>query len=93
MTDILIDLPGLKRSIETLFAWLQLDEEGNEGVAAFCADNQWYPMIGADWERVRSLRPMAERIARLTGRPMRLVRFRVREEVETLGIEVERSAP
>lgn len=44
-------------------------------------------MIGADEKRVEQWRPMAQEIANTTGQPVRLVRFNVREDSETIEPE------
>lgn len=62
--------------IETIVAFTQIDEIDEEGIIAFLgADGMWLPMIGADEARIRSLYPQAEETARLTGRPVRMLRF------------------
>jgi hypothetical protein len=38
------------------------------------------PMIGADGERIKSPRPYAQRVRRMTGYPIQLVRFTQRDE-------------
>ena len=63
--------------IDDIWAFVATDEAGNEGICAFY-DNEhatWLPMIGADEDRVESLRPTAEAIAEKTGRKVKLVRF------------------
>ena len=55
--------------ITRLYAFIAIDpEDGDEGVLGFLSpDGQWMPMIGADMERVASLKPMAEEISKATG--------------------------
>jgi hypothetical protein len=45
------------------------------------------PMVGADMDRVEYLRPLAQNVADDTGRPVQLVRFTNREEMELLRPE------
>lgn len=45
----------------------------------------WLPLVGADEERVKSLRPVAERIARTTEKRVVLARFKEREDLEVIG--------
>ena len=69
--------------IDTTFAFVVVDVDGTEGVPAIIApDGTVWPMIGADEERIDSLRPMAVDAARILGRPIELVRFTNREHVE-----------
>ncbi len=62
-------------------------EEGpdDEGVVAFSGpDGQWYPMVGADDARVMHLMPEAKKIAKLTGRRIRVLKFTTRQEMEVI---------
>ena len=43
-----------------------------------------YPLVGADMARIKSYRRHAELIHRMTGYPVRLVRFAHREDIEVL---------
>lgn len=75
--------PGLKMRIDTLTAFLSIDENGLEGVIAFRAlDGTMCPMIGADGPRIESMKPLAEKIAAANGCTVRLARFGVREDLE-----------
>ncbi len=78
-----VDLPSLGYRIDRLFAYLTTGADG-EGVAAVTIDRTLMPLIGADADRVMALRPYAEEIARRSGRPVRLVRFDTRTEIEVL---------
>jgi len=77
--------PGFR--IRTLTAFIAVDEEDNsEGVVA-CTNpvtGMTEPLIGADDARIMQYRPLAERFVKATGTPITLVRFTVREDVETL---------
>lgn len=54
--------------IDELFAFISVDENGNEGIMAASAPNgMWHPLIGADTARVDSLRPVADEITARTG--------------------------
>jgi hypothetical protein len=74
--------------ITTLHAFISEDENGEEGVVS--AQMQmpngltWVPMIMADEKRIQSLRPIAEKAARTQKKKIKLVRFSVREDLETL---------
>jgi len=71
--------------IEELFAFIVLEREGEEGVPAFASGNMLFPLMGSDWTRVESLRPIAQRIARASGKPVTLCKFSVREDVEVIA--------
>lgn len=69
--------------IDELYAFVAEDTEG-EGLTGFRnpQTGEWMPMVAADAARVESLRDMARSIAIFSKKPVRLVRFSVREEVE-----------
>jgi len=45
----------------------------------------WMPLVGADMDRVESLKPLAVGVARLTGKRIVLARFGVREDLEEIA--------
>lgn len=45
---------------------------------------QWMPFVGADMQRVEQLKPMAAQVARAVGKPVKVLRFSVREEIEVI---------
>jgi hypothetical protein len=73
--------------IDCIWAFLSVDEEdGNEGVCATMLPNgSMMPLIAADEKRLQSLWPEARRIAQMTGRRCRLVKFHTREVIEEFG--------
>lgn len=72
--------------ITELFAFIFADrDENDEGVAAFLSGSEWLPMVGADMKRIEAFRPVADTIARQTGKNYKIVRFRAIEEVELEG--------
>jgi hypothetical protein len=70
--------------ISEVWAYIVLDDDGTEGIPAFASPMGPMPMVGADEERMRSLRGIAEGIARDMGKQVTLCRFSVREEIEKL---------
>lgn len=57
----------------------------DEGVIAMLGPkNLMIPLVGSDLTRVESLRPHAMEIAKRLGKPVKLVHFTTRVEVETL---------
>lgn len=72
-------------SVDELWAYLFTSPEDNvEGIAAVHGTDGWTPMVGADEERMRMLRPAAEALARFLSLEVKLVRFSHREDVETI---------
>ena len=72
--------------IEKLYAFIAEDAgPDDEGITAFLSgDDRWLPMVGADQARVASLRRVAQNIATLTRKPVRLLEFSVRTELEVI---------
>jgi hypothetical protein len=81
-TIIDIGKPDLPK-IEMMYAYIASDA-GSEGICGFHGPNGWMPMVGADMKRAESLRPMAEKIAKATGRTITLARFHLREHLEVI---------
>jgi hypothetical protein len=53
-------------------------------VVASRIGGEWMPLVGADRARVDSMRPLAQQVADISGCKITLLRFSVREELETL---------
>lgn len=72
--------------IERMYAFVAVDPVDNtEGVVSFQGSFGSMPMVGADMEMVRMLRPMAQQIAEEMEIDVTLCLFTTREEVEVLG--------
>jgi len=71
--------------IKEIFAFVAEDSgPDDEGITAMQVGHTWIPMVGADMARVDSLRPLVSKIARRTGKPVKLLRFSQREELEVI---------
>jgi len=71
--------------IDAIFAFISVDEgPEDEGIVAARMGNMWMPLVGADMDRIDSLRPLAVEVARLTGKKIVLAKFSVREDLEEL---------
>lgn len=70
--------------IDSMWAFTVVDDDGTEGVVAVQAAGSMMPLVGADLARVRSLRPLAQRLASDLGKPVSLVHFSTRTVQETL---------
>jgi hypothetical protein len=69
---------------EELFAYLVSDDDDEAGVAFWrTAGGETAPMIAPDRQAARSLEPIARRLAEMMDRPLTLVRFSRRQDVET----------
>jgi hypothetical protein len=86
--DDRLDKPGAPGyRLTTLTAYVAVDpKDDSEGIVGGTVPGLGTtPLIGADDARVMQLRPIAEKTARLTGRPVKLVRFTGREDIETIN--------
>ena len=71
--------------IDSLYAFVAEDTGADdEGIVGAKTTEGWMPLVGADMARVESLRPLAEDIARQTGKTIRLLHFETRREVEII---------
>lgn len=76
--------------IKEVYAFVVLDDkDDSEGIPAFSAPHpndpkseMFMPMVGADYDRMMSLLPMARTMVAQTGKKMRLVKF---THIEELG--------
>ncbi len=66
-----------------LFVNDDVDHE-EEGILAFLdrATNAWMPMVVTTRERARLMLPTAQTLARAAGRPLRILRFSARVELD-----------
>ena len=73
--------------IEELFAYITHEpgDPDDEGVTAMVVPGIGSaPMVGADEARMMSLKPIAQKMATLTGQTIRLVKFSIKTELETI---------
>lgn len=71
--------------IDQLYAFVMVDEEYNiEGILGYKRDSVALSMVGADLEKVEQLRPLAKQIANTYGKPVKLLLFSERKEVEII---------
>jgi hypothetical protein len=76
--------PRIGQTIDALYAWVTTEPDGGEGVLSMQVGETHHPLIGADMDRVKSLGDFAELSHRMTGYPVRLVRFSRRDDLEIL---------
>ena len=71
--------------VHAIFAYLSIDEDGNEGVLAGPVGNiACMPLVGADMTRMEALRPLAFQIAKRFGIQVRLCCFTNKSVLETI---------
>ena len=85
-TDALVadfNTPNYIGRINNIWAFLSTDDDG-EGVCAAPIGNGMLtmPLIAADKARLESLKPIAQKLANLFNKPVRLAKFTTREDVE-----------
>lgn len=66
-------------SIDTLYAFVNKDKDGNEGILGVKTADGWMPLIGADMDRVNSLKPIADETSKSAGVDYEIRTF-IREE-------------
>lgn len=78
--------PNTLPRIDKIWAFLSVDEAGNEGVCAgpLAGPFSLVPFIAADEARLKSLEPFVVAIAIATGMKIKLVEFSSRTEVRTI---------
>lgn len=74
--------PQTGQKIEKLYAWIATEKDEGEGIISMRVGNTQYPMVGADVERMESLRTYARRVEAASGCPVNLVCFSTREVLE-----------
>ncbi len=74
----------MPKTIDALYVWVATEPNGDEGVVAASIGEMMMPLVGADIDRVKSLRRFAEMARRESGYPIHLVRFFGREDLEEL---------
>lgn len=76
--------PGRGQAIGALYAWIATEPDGGEGLCSAQIGDTHMPLIGADMDRIKSMRPAAEAVRRASGYQVRLVRYGRREDLEVL---------
>ena len=69
--------------ITEMYAFVAEDSgPDDEGIVGMGTGLGWMPMVGADMDRVNSLRPIAKGIAKATGKRIKLLHFTKQEVIE-----------
>lgn len=69
-----------------MFAFISFTEDDpeDEGVIGWKFGDTWIPLVGADMARIDSLRPVAKKIAEISGKKIVLSKFSKREDLEEI---------
>ena len=79
-----IHSPKNEQPITVIHAVVQVDEDGNEGIAGIGeAGVMMLPLVVGYPRLVPMLREAAKKVAKQTGKKLQLVRFTVREDLES----------
>jgi hypothetical protein len=70
--------------VTELWAYVIEDPDGNEGVPAVLINGLWYPLMGADRDRMTMLEPRARELAHNHGKRLELRRFTKVEAVAVI---------
>ena len=81
---------NMTNKIDKMFAFVA-EEDGVEGICGVQLPSQthpgsveWMPLCGSTMTVMESLKPIARQIAAQTGKPIKLVIFSERQELETI---------
>ena len=70
--------------ITELYAFIAEEGPEDEGIVAMTVGDMLMPMVGTDMDRVESLRPIAENIARIYSQKIILAKFTIRTDLEEI---------
>lgn len=78
-------MPANSMVIEKIYAYVSIDNDGNEGIPAIKIGNDILPLVGADLDRMKSFKEYIFKLVESTGRSARLVEFSHRKIIEEIG--------
>lgn len=85
MTKVYLNHHNELNHIDEIFVFVSSDETG-EGIIGQTIEMMgspvFMPFVCADQARVKSLKPLAKKIANETGKKIKLIRLSVREDIE-----------
>lgn len=70
--------------IDSIYAYTVIDRDGTEGIISWSSPVGQMPLVGADRERMASLRPIAQQVATQMGLPVSMAHFSQRTVLEVL---------
>lgn len=70
--------------IEELYAFISYDKDDptDEGIIGMTMGGGWMPFFGADMKRVDSLRVHADLVSKISGKPYRILHFKLVGEIK-----------
>ena len=81
--NTIIHEPNNYMKIEEVYCYVSVDEKGNEGIVAqtmeLAGSTVMMPFVAADKVMMERLDPLAHKIAKKTGKKIRLIRMSSRE--------------
>jgi hypothetical protein len=85
MSKVYLNHPNELLRIDEVYAFVSVDQNG-EGIVGhtvqMMGQTVFMPFVCADKSRMESLKPAAKKIAKESGKKIRLIRLSVREEIE-----------
>ncbi len=85
MSKIYLDHPNKLPKINEIYAFVSVDENG-EGIVGqtvqLMGQTVFMPFVCADKKRMESIKIAAKKIAKDSGKKIKLIRLSVREEIE-----------
>lgn len=67
--------------IESMYAFVATEDDGTEGVMGANVGGQWFPFVGADLSRVKSLYPIAKNVSKTIGKPFKILHFTSKKDI------------
>lgn len=84
MSNVIVHDPENHLKIEDVWAFISVDEKGDEGLCAIPTQMGMMPMIAADEARLKDLMPQAQKLADMTKKKIKLIKLTNRQEVEVI---------
>lgn len=85
MSKVYLNHPNEILRIDEIFAYVSVDQNG-EGIIGqsvqLMGKDIFMPFVCADKARMESLKPLAKKIAKESGKKIKLIKLSVREEIE-----------
>jgi len=76
MSDPIIHDPGNTDRLDEVYVFMSIDEEGRNGiVASILPELGSTPLVTGSRMAAKAMKPLAQEIAKLTGKPVGLFRF------------------
>ena len=70
----------MKKILE-MYAFVSQDKDGEGIIGMKGPDGNWVPLVGAEMDRIESLKMIARKISKATDMKIRLIKFSKREDL------------